>query len=99
MFAMGITRQRERDTNASQSRKTERDAYDRKLQREIARELAKQEAASAQEEDDLAKSNTGSFYDVCKNENETLPDKPKSRSQAAAYRELKKKNSNPELKK
>ncbi|TRY69038.1 hypothetical protein TCAL_16484 [Tigriopus californicus] len=99
MFAMGITRQRERDTNASQSRKSEREAYERKVQREIARELAKQEAETPQEEDDLAKTNTGSFYDVCKNENETLPEKPKGRSQAAAYRELKKKNSNPELKK
>ena len=41
MFAMNMTRQREKDANKARQKEAIREAYDRKLQRELAKELAK----------------------------------------------------------
>lgn len=49
MFAMNMTRQRERDANKARQKEALREAQERKLQRELAREAAKAGGGAAEQ--------------------------------------------------
>ena len=71
---MNMTRTRDKENASKQSRKAIREAYDRKLQRELAREEAKLNGgpvSAPPTPGTPGSARNGQFYDVCKTENET----------------------------